>query len=80
MVKKYWDKNKENSITPDNILRFHKQIPICSSAISEYSLIDHTEINFKSILSITYVKDTPNLHTHTHYSHSFGLIWGCKVL
>ena len=43
---------------------------ICRSAISEKSLIKHTEINFESILFITYVKEMPNLHTHTHNTHS----------
>ena len=33
----------------------------------------HTEINFEYIISITYVKDTPNLHTQTHLG-SFGVV------
>ena len=41
---------------------------ICRSAISELSLIKHTEINFESILSITNVKEMPNLQTHTQHT------------
>ena len=51
----------------------HSNLPktnICRSAISEQSLVKHTEINLESILFITYVKETPNLHTHTHNTHS----------
>ena len=45
---------------------------------SSEALIKHTEINFKSILFITHVKEMPNLHTPTHTYYWF--ILGCKVL
>ena len=51
---------------------------ICRSEIGKQSLIKHKEINFESILSIMYVKDMSNLHTHN--THSLGFIWGFKVL
>ena len=42
---------------------------ISRTAISGQSLIKHTEINFESKPSITYVKEMPNLHTHTTHIH-----------
>ena len=44
---------------------------ICRSAISELSLIKHTDITFEFIPSITYVKVTP-IYTHTP--------WGSLVI
>ena len=44
------------------------------------SLIKHKEINFDSITFITYVKEMPNLHTHTHntlISDPFGVVKLC---
>ena len=52
---------------------------ICSQAIREYSLIKHAEINFDTIISIMYVKEMPNLQTHTTHTHQW-FIQGCKVL
>ena len=38
------------------------------------------EINFESILSITYVKEMPNLHTNTTpLSGSFGVVMLCSL-
>ena len=51
-------------------------------SIREYSLIKHTEINFDSILSITYLKEMPIQHTHTQHtliSYSFGIVKFCSL-
>ena len=45
-------------------------------------LIKHAEINFDSILSITYVKEMQNLQIHTqltHISDSFGVVKFCSL-
>ena len=44
------------------------------------TLIKHTEINFDTIISITYVKEMPNQHTHTtHISVSFWVVKFCSL-
>ena len=46
------------------------------------SLIKHTKIYFDSIPSITYVKEMPNLHTHTKhtdFSDPNGVVKFCSL-
>ena len=56
------------------IQRVHKQ-----KNVARQPLINHAEINFDTILSITYVKEMPNLHIHTLISVSFGVVKFCSL-